>query len=120
MIIAIKENEFNPSFVACYGEEKAIEQGYTLIEVDDKYCDCAIEDFDENVFNINKYNARKRIPLIKEQISQLKIKLADSDYKILKYLEGELSQEEYDEIVAKRKEWRKEINELEEQLKEDK
>ena len=58
----------------------------------------------EYVFNLN--------------VQILKQKLADSDYKVLKYLEGELSQEEYDEIVAARKEWRRKINELEEQNKE--
>ena len=37
MKICIKGNEFNPSFIALYGEEKAIEQGYTIFEVSQGY-----------------------------------------------------------------------------------
>lgn len=60
MKICIKENEFNPSFVSMYGEEKAKLEGYTIIEVPKGYEDCAFEDFDSNGFNVELYNKRKQ------------------------------------------------------------
>jgi len=54
--------------------------------------------------------------LIQMEIGQYKLELAGSDYKVLKYLEGQLSEDEYLEIKEKRIEWRKRINELEERL----
>lgn len=53
-----------------------------------------------------------------QQISALKLKLATSDYKILKYLEGELSEEEYKTICESRKNWRIEINRIQAIIKE--
>lgn len=52
-----------------------------------------------------------------ELILQLKQKLLNTDYLCLKYAEGELTEEEYAPIKAQRKEWREEINRLEEDLK---
>lgn len=51
---------------------------------------------------------------IDNKIVALKEKLNMTDYKVLKYYEGELSAEEYAEVVAQRKAWRAEINTLEE------
>lgn len=48
------------------------------------------------------------------RIADLKQNLADTDYKIIKMAEGESTLEECSEIIALRKAWRKEINELEE------
>ena len=50
------------------------------------------------------------------QISQLKQKLADTDYKAIKFAEGELSAEEYAATKEQRRQWRIQINILEEQL----
>lgn len=52
-----------------------------------------------------------------EEIKMLKQKLAQTDYQAIKYAEGELSEEEYAPTKAQRKQWRQEINELEEQIK---
>lgn len=61
MKICIKKNEFNPSFIALYGEEKAKEQGYTIVEPPQGCEDCAFEDFNEDyTFDIEKYNKRKQ------------------------------------------------------------
>lgn len=60
MKICIKENEFNPSFISMYGEEKAKELGYKIFEVSQGYEDCSFEDFDVNGFNIELYNKRKQ------------------------------------------------------------
>ena len=50
----------------------------------------------------------------KEEIAELKIKLAATDYQAIKYAEGVLSEEEYAEMKAQRQAWRNRINELEE------
>ncbi len=61
MKICIKKNEFNPSFIALYGEEKAIEKGYAIVEIPQNYKDCVYEDFDDNFnFSVEKYNKRKQ------------------------------------------------------------
>lgn len=51
------------------------------------------------------------------RIAELKQMLADTDYHIIKMAEGEATFEECSEIIAKRKAWRKEINELEEAIR---
>lgn len=67
MKVCLKENEFNPSFIVLYGEEKAKEQGYIIVEVDNQYLDCCFEDFENFVFSAEKYNARKE-----QEFAQLK------------------------------------------------
>lgn len=61
MKICVKDNEFNPTLLYqnwC-NEELAIQMGYKIVDVEDKYCDCTFEDFDENLnFSISKYNER--------------------------------------------------------------
>ena len=53
---------------------------------------------------------------INKEISELKKKLFDTDYKAIKYSEGWLTDEEYAGAKAQREEWRKRINELEASL----
>ena len=48
-----------------------------------------------------------------ERIAELKQKLADTDYIVVKIAEGSATKEEYSEKILERKEWRLEINELE-------
>lgn len=59
----------------------------------------------------------KKIYLKKKQITELKGKLAESDYKAIKYAEGEITATEYAETLAQRRAWRAEINALETELK---
>ena len=74
-----------------------------------------------------KFTIKRRTPTIEElhnddiqainrEISELKKKLFDTDYKAIKYSEGWLTDEEYAEVKAQREEWRKRINELEASL----
>lgn len=51
-------------------------------------------------------------------IEELKRMLAETDYKTLKYVEGELSEEEFLEEKQERALWRAEINRLEAELEE--
>jgi hypothetical protein len=65
------------------------------------------------------YAPEKPASLIaEEEISELKQKLSDTDYKCLKYVDGALTDEEYAEVKSERQSLRDRINELEEQLKE--
>lgn len=48
------------------------------------------------------------------KIAELKAKLSETDYIVIKIAEGEATKEEYADILANRKAWRAEINELEE------
>ena len=49
----------------------------------------------------------------KSKIKHLKNKLCATDYKTLKYTEGELAEQEFLPIKAQRQAWRDEINRLE-------
>lgn len=48
-----------------------------------------------------------------ERIRELKQLLSDTDYVAIKIAEGEATAEEYSEVLANRKAWRAEINQLE-------
>lgn len=48
------------------------------------------------------------------RIQELKQKLADSDYAIIKIAEGSAEVDEYSDLIEQRKAWRSEINDLEE------
>lgn len=51
--------------------------------------------------------------LIARDIAILKSKLTATDYKAIKYAEGEISEVDYEPIREQRREWRRAINELE-------
>lgn len=54
--------------------------------------------------------------LVESDIAIKKQMLAQTDYKALKYAEGEISEEEYLDTRNQRSLWRNEINELEAEL----
>ena len=68
---------------------------------------------------VYKPYSEQEIKVIKNnnRIAELKQKLQETDYKAIKYAEGELSEEEYAETKTQRRAWREEINKLEEELK---
>lgn len=47
-----------------------------------------------------------------EKITELKQKLSETDYIIIKISEGSATKEEYADIIEQRQEWRKELNDL--------
>lgn len=59
-----------------------------------------------------------RKPSYSQQIDTLKSLLSSTDYKAIKYAEGEISEEDYQPILLQRREWRKQINELQKLEKE--
>lgn len=50
--------------------------------------------------------------LAEKRIAELKQKLFDTDYRAIKFAEGELTEEEYAPYREERRAWRKEINSL--------
>ena len=74
--------------------------------------------FVENLTEYQNYLATRKIEEnIKNEINQLKSQLQLTDYLTMKYMEGQLSEEEWDAAKIKRQEWRDRINELENELK---
>ena len=51
-----------------------------------------------------------------KEILDLKEKLLETDYKAIKYAEGEITDAEYEPIKQRRREWRRRINELEKEI----
>ncbi len=112
------------------GYEFANSNGYTIKEVESRqeWQEKEIEIInDEGEIEIKKekelvkvrYFQIVEIPtptekeLAHQRISELKAKLASTDYVVIKIAEGEATAEEYSEILAQRKAWRAEINQLE-------
>ena len=71
---------------------------------------------DEDYETIQRYVEVPEEQRRSERIDKLKALLQDSDYAVIKIAEGAATIEEYADVIANRKEWRAEINELEEQL----
>ena len=51
-----------------------------------------------------------------EELMELYSKLTYSDYQVIKYVEGELTEEEFAPIKAQRKQWRERVRQLEKEL----
>ena len=63
---------------------------------------------------VNLYtDAELTVQANKKRIAELKALLQATDYQAIKYAEGEMPYEEYAQVRELRKEWRKEINDLE-------
>lgn len=62
---------------------------------------------------ILRYTPFTEKDLDQQEILKLKRKLSETDYCIIKIMEGLATTEEYSDIIAQRKNWRKQINELE-------
>ena len=69
----------------------------------------------ENVYRFIPYTAKE---IARRRVEELKQKLADTDYHILKIVEGVTTLSACAEVIRNRARWRKEINEIEEQDKE--
>lgn len=90
---------------------------YTKVEIDNKYSDCTSADFNEDLtFSVEKYEARKHKEYVIPRIEELKKLLAGQDYQTIKYMQGELTEEKFNEVKKQCKEWRDEINTLEDSL----
>ena len=91
----------------------------TAIEVKDPYSiHLGVDKFIGGKIVRDNKTYKKTLERVEKQarIEELKQLLKDSDYKLFKYLEGELSEEEFSTYKAERQSWRNEINQLEEEL----
>lgn len=75
----------------------------------------AVEEWDEYE-DILRFVLFTEKELAIARIAELKQKLFDTDYNILKIVEGAATLTEKADIIAQRAQWRKEINELEREL----
>lgn len=71
---------------------------------------------DEDYEDVIIYTRTPDDVLTANRIAELKRNLADTDYVAIKIAEGVATAEEYSEVLASRREWRAEINRLEETL----
>lgn len=81
--------------------------------------DWTCEETDEEIVQVNGLLYKKseapqpsEEEIKQQRIEELKGLLAETDYVVIKIMEGEATEEEYAEVLANRKLWRKEINEL--------
>jgi len=65
------------------------------------------------MLDTEKLDAERQAEENAERIGELKTLLFESDYKAIKFAEGQLSAEEYEPDRAQRQAWRDEINALE-------
>lgn len=97
-----------------YAEDEVRSLGYEILHIDDKYKEFEAEDFNTDlIFDESKYLSRIKTIEINERIAELKELLSNTDYKAIKYAEGEMTPAEYEPIREQRKAWRNEINKLE-------
>lgn len=68
---------------------------------------------DDLTFSQEKYTDRVQKMQNEIRISMLKQKLQNTDYKAIKFAEGQLTEQEYAETKLQRQVWRNEINSLE-------
>lgn len=77
-----------------------------------------IEKIADNRYEIKEVPAPSEAEINAQRVAELKQKLADSDYAIIKIAEAtaeeaEALREKYAQVIADRKAWREEINQLE-------
>ena len=65
---------------------------------------------------IDKAEAEAVVAQKQTEIAELKQQLADTDYKAIKYAEGQIAEEEYSETKEQRQTLRDRINELESEM----
>ena len=82
--------------------------------INGKYVDVSKEEIQQSINAQEEY--KKSSEYKQSQITELKQKLDDTDYAIIKIAEGSATVDEYADLIEQRKAWRNEINELEKQL----
>ena len=98
---------------------------FSRVDVPDDYEDFNSADFNNDfTFNLERYKARKlkerkEFSVEQEEINELKQQLADMDYKTSKYVDGDYTEEQWQEIVNERKAIRTRIRELESLLEDE-
>lgn len=107
----MKVLKYNLCTMVNHGTEEAPEIEEVLSAVEMPWSE-ATEEIAKAEAHNGKYTIEE-VFTIAGRISELKQNLADTDYNILKIVEGAATLSEMASIIAKRAQWRKEINELE-------
>lgn len=89
---------------------------YSAIEKNEEIIITESEEFVEEPIISDIYEEITQDFLLKSRIKELKKNLRDTDYMIIKIVEGVSTFEDYKDKIEQRNLWRKEINDLEEQL----
>ena len=109
-IVVIEKDEYDTLYEAMEtGKEIEVPLDEPVIETDNELSQN--DDIDE-------YEKITKEFLIKSQINELKRNLLNTDYVVIKIAEQVATFEEYSDIIEQRKSWRKEINELMDELNE--
>ena len=106
-----------------------IEEGDNVIEISEEdfyglemHVKCfnedltAVIDYVKTDEEIRREQAREHNEYLRHQIEDIKLQLYSTDYLTLKYLEGGLSETDFENAKAMRQGWREEINDLESQM----
>lgn len=83
--VCIRNNEFNTNYHLVYNEEKAIEDGYILVDIPQGYEDCSFEDIENGVFSIEKYNARKNKYMLQQELLEINTWFNEYDNQVKQY-----------------------------------
>ena len=119
MKICIREGYVDAFVLSRIGETQLKKEPYNfqIVEVPDDRLDCDFSDFDlkrkKYVFCEEKYQKRKEKENAAAKVEDLKAKLAETDYKAIKFAEGVISGAEYEDTKRLRAGFREEINNLE-------
>lgn len=73
---------------------------------------------DDDYEEVMIYERLSEEVIMKKHIEELKRKLTDTDYVVIKIAEGVSTADEYAGVISARQEWRDEINSYEKKLKE--
>lgn len=115
-------SKFEYKVFPIYEGEKTIELSDTDFQALESRAKCisddltAVIDYVKTGAELLQEEIEQKNEEIRFQIYELKSRLAATDYKALKYMEGEISAEEYAETKELRKELRAKINEFETQI----
>lgn len=111
--VLVQDKKGNVASAPMFSKEQLAEPPYNYSFVNVPYEDCVGADFNKDLtFSEMKYNARKTQETADKRIAELKQKLFDTDYRAIKFAEGELTEEEYAPYREERRAWREEINSL--------
>ena len=109
----VQDENGNVANAPMFSKEQLSEPHYNYSFVNVPYEDCVGDDFNDDLtFSEMKYNTRKSQEMAEQRIAELKQKLFDTDYRAIKFAEGELTEEEYAPYREERRAWREEINSL--------
>lgn len=97
--------------------EYAYKRGWDIEHNFIPIADTQVSDIDDNLYRKELCPMKTDEDLLKDQyrseIQQLKKQLSDTDYKAIKYAEGQISESEYASVRELRQGYRDRINELE-------